>query len=41
MGVFIDNSYILGMGKVDNSFIVLLNIDKILSEDELSVIDGI
>ena len=41
MGVFIDNSFILGMGKIEESFIILLNIDMILSDDELKVIDNI
>lgn len=41
MGVFIDNNYILGMGKVDGAFIVLLNIDKIFSDEEISIIEKI
>lgn len=39
IGAFIDNDYILGMGKVDETFIVLLNIDKVLSDEELSIIN--
>lgn len=41
LGVFIDNSYILGMGKINDAFIVLLNIDKILSDEEVSAIEEI
>ena len=39
MGVFIDHNYILGMGKMNDEFIVLLNIDTILSDQELSRIN--
>ncbi|MDC7226241.1 MAG: chemotaxis protein CheW [Spirochaetales bacterium] len=36
LGIFIDNKYLSGMGKVNEEFIIILNIDKILSEDEIS-----
>lgn len=36
LGIFIDNKYLNGMGKVDDNFVIILNIDKILSEDEIS-----
>lgn len=39
MRVFIDNSYILGMGKAGESFIIILNIDKILSDNEIAEIN--
>ena len=36
LGIFIDNKYLRGMGKVNDEFIIILNIDKILSENEIS-----
>ena len=36
LGIFIDNKYLSGMGKIDDEFVIILNIDKILSEDEIS-----
>ncbi|MBI9056079.1 MAG: purine-binding chemotaxis protein CheW [Bacteroidales bacterium] len=41
MGVFIDNNFILGMGKIDETFIIILNIDKILSDEEIEIINKI
>ncbi len=38
-GVTLDTSYILGMAKTDDSVKILLDIDKILSEEELAQID--
>ncbi len=38
MSVFIDNDFISGMGKLDNGFIIILNIDRILSDKELSAL---
>jgi purine-binding chemotaxis protein CheW len=35
IGISIDTSFITGMGRVDDSFVIMLNIDKILSEKEL------
>lgn len=39
IGAFIDNNYILGMGKMDDGFIIILNIDRILSNKELSLLN--
>lgn len=39
LGIFIDNKYLSGMGKLDGEFVIILNIDKILSEDELSQVN--
>ena len=36
LGIFIDNRYLSGMGKVGDDFVVILNIDKILSDEELN-----
>ncbi len=36
LGIFIDNKYLSGMGKINEEFVIILNIDKILSENELS-----
>ncbi len=38
-GTTLDTSYILGMAKTDDSVKILLDIDKILSEEELAQID--
>lgn len=38
-GTNIRNEFIKGFGKVDNSFIILLNIDKVLSISEISNIE--
>jgi len=35
IGTRIDNSFIRGMGKVDEEFIIILNIDRLLSGDEI------
>ena len=36
LGIFIDNKYLSGMGKINDDFVIILNIDKILSEEEIS-----
>ncbi len=41
MGIFIDNNFLLGMGRIDETFIILLNIDKILSDQEMKVINSL
>lgn len=41
IGRSVDASFILGMGKVNNQVKILLNIDKVLSEDELVISGGI
>ena len=38
-GTTLDTSYILGMAKTDDSVKILLDIDKILSEEELAQLD--
>lgn len=35
IGVSIDTSFITGMGRVDDSFVIILDLNKILSEKEL------
>ncbi len=40
MGIFIDNNFLLGMGRIDETFIILLNIDKILSDQEMKLINA-
>jgi purine-binding chemotaxis protein CheW len=35
IGVAIDTDFIVGMGRLDDGFVIILNIDKILSEGEL------
>jgi len=39
LGAAVDTSYILGMGKVRDSVKILLNIDRVLSTDEISLIE--
>ena len=39
MGGSVDTSFILGMGKVGDAVKILLNIDKVLSSDELTEIE--
>ncbi len=36
LGIFIDNKYLSGMGKINDDFVIILNIDKILSEEEIT-----
>lgn len=36
IGTRVDTSFIRGMGKVDEDFIIILNIDRLLSGDEIS-----
>jgi purine-binding chemotaxis protein CheW len=42
IGFAIDTDFIVGMGHIDDEFVVILNINKLLSEDELmlSPVDG-
>jgi purine-binding chemotaxis protein CheW len=40
LGTRIKTEFIEGMGKSDEQFIIILNIDKIFSADELSVVQG-
>ena len=40
MGASVDTSFILGMGKVADAVKILLNVEKVLSGDELSEIQG-
>ena len=35
IGVSIDTEFIIGMGRLDDDFVIILNIDKMLSEAEL------
>ena len=35
IGTNIDNEFIVGMGRLDDDFVIILNIDKMLSEAEL------
>ena len=39
LGIFIDNKYLSGMGKLDDEFVIILNIDKILSDEELAQVN--
>lgn len=41
LGTRIKTEFIEGMGKSDEQFIIILNIDKIFSADELSVVQGV
>lgn len=38
IGTSIDSSFIQGMGKKDDKFIIILNINRILSSDEINVV---
>ena len=38
MGAVIDNAFISGMGKIDDGFLIILNIDKLLSDEDLSAV---
>lgn len=40
-GSKIRTDFIQGMGKIDNNFVVLLQVDKVLSIDELSIIKNV
>jgi len=35
IGVSIDTGFIIGMGHLEDGFVIILNIDRILSETEL------
>mgnify|MGYP000636766174 CR=1 FL=1 len=39
MGSKIDTDYIQGMARIDDRLMILLDVDKILSTDELAAID--
>lgn len=38
LGTRLNTEFITGMGKVDDQFMILLNIDRIFSSDELSIV---
>ena len=40
LGIFIDNKYLNGMGKIGDDFVIILNIDKILSDEELAQVNS-
>lgn len=40
LGTRIKTDYILGMGKADDQFIIILDINKVFSADELAVVRG-
>jgi purine-binding chemotaxis protein CheW len=40
-GTRIDADFIEGMGKIDDRFIILLNVDRVLSTDQASAINTI
>ena len=40
LGTKLNTEFIKGMGKVDNTFVMILDIDKVFSSDELSEIQG-
>jgi purine-binding chemotaxis protein CheW len=40
MGLRLKTEFIAGMGKVDEQFIILLNIDKVFASDELAVLQS-
>ncbi|MBI5919401.1 MAG: purine-binding chemotaxis protein CheW [Nitrosomonadales bacterium] len=40
-GAKIRTDFIAGMGKVNGKFVILLNVDKVLSVDELAILDGV
>ncbi len=39
IGTGVDTSFIAGMGKVDDSFVIILKLDSVLSEEELADVD--
>jgi purine-binding chemotaxis protein CheW len=41
LGTKLNTEFIKGMGKVENAFVMILDIDKVFSSDELSDIQGI
>jgi purine-binding chemotaxis protein CheW len=41
MGTRLDNRFLKGMGKRDDRFIIILDIDRVLSEEELSVLQTV
>jgi purine-binding chemotaxis protein CheW len=40
LGTKLNTEFIKGMGRVDNDFVMILNIDKVFSSDELTDIQG-
>ena len=38
LGTKVDTDFILGIGKRDDNFIIILNIDKVLSDDDLTIV---
>ena len=40
-GTAVDTAFILGMAKIDKGIKILLEIDKVLRSDEISILDGI
>ena len=40
MGLKLKTEFIAGMGKIDEQFIILLNIDKVFASDELAVLQS-
>jgi purine-binding chemotaxis protein CheW len=39
LGAKIRTDFIEGMGKIDDQFVIILNVDKVLSMDELSMLN--
>lgn len=40
IGTHLDTEFILGMGKLDEQFVIILDIDRIFSREELSVVQA-
>ena len=38
LGTRLNTEFINGMGKVDDEFLILLNIDKVFNSDELAIV---
>jgi purine-binding chemotaxis protein CheW len=41
IGTRLNTEFILGMGKKDNTFVILLDIDKVFSTDELALVQAV
>lgn len=41
LGTRLNTEFINGMGKVDEEFLILLNVDKVFSSDELSIVQDV
>jgi purine-binding chemotaxis protein CheW len=41
LGTRLNTEFINGMGKVDEQFLILLNIDKVFNSDELAIVQDI